>query len=138
MPNLNATLTRGQWTAVTLTGLAISNTLAAIAYGDFDAQDPVSLTVQNTGANPLNGFAVKLRVHRDAPPHTLADASAEFADQTLIGCVGSDGAFIDPTTLASGASVQLTIPRHGSQILEIWASSASGSVASVYIGPQKG
>lgn len=93
----------------------------------------VFIYVKNTGATALNAFSVSRGISDDRNGGTfntrfvVADSAAEFADPTLIGCVGPTGATVDPTTLAGGAEVSLQLPTFGCDAIELRPTVASGS-----------
>jgi hypothetical protein len=86
-----------------------------------------SIEVSNIGATALNAFQVRRKTFEMVNSYILADATAEFANPDLLGCVNTMGASGDPTTLAPGASVLLEVPYGAHNVIELWAGVASGS-----------
>ena len=106
----------------------VTTTLAKLATIEFGEWRTIACELRNSGATALNACAVKLVPHPGSTVgFTLADSTADFADATLIGCVGLDGATGDPTGLAAAGRVNLMIPRNGNYATEIWASVGSST-----------
>lgn len=86
-----------------------------------------SIEILNLGAVALNACETRLLSEGMSTGYTLAGTLASYSDPTLIGCVKPDGTQGDPTTLAGGASVKLDVPFGSDTIVQVWASTGSGS-----------
>jgi len=86
----------------------------------------MAVEIANDGATALNGCQIRLRSETMKTSYAIAATSANFADTALIGCINPDGTTGDPTVLGAGASVMCTVPLQSNEIVEVWASVASG------------
>jgi hypothetical protein len=126
MSPLNPILPRGK-----RVGISVPTTLTLLRRIEFQDARQLSVEVKNVGGQNFNAFAVKLVPHPEGGSYTVADAQAEFADATLIGCVLPDGTVANPVVLAAtNGACLLTIARNGAYAAEVYASvAASTSIA---------
>lgn len=110
--------------------VTVTTTARQVYRIDCTDQEWIFLYVKNTGgSNALNAFSVSRGVNDSAITERfiVADSAADFADQTLIGCVTTAGATADPTTLAANTSCALQIATFGCDYMEIIASTGAST-----------
>lgn len=110
--------------------VTVTTTAAVVMRIDCTNLEWVFLYVKNNGgSNALNSFSVSRGVLDDviSERFVVANDATEFADQSRIGCVGTDGAGANPVTLAANTAVALQIATFGCDYIEISASTGSGT-----------
>ena len=107
----------------------VGTTLVKIAEyprSSFEQNTEATIEVVNEGPSAINAFEIRRRSDRMTRGYVLANSTTSFQNPEIMGTTGPDGVFLDPTTLASGASVHLEVPFGANTIIEVWARVASG------------
>lgn len=127
----------GTYSSPTLAAVAALGTGAELVVAAFTR---ISLQVQNTGVNALNGFEVSTRGHASALWIPRLNAAGHFtappSGSILRACSSSTGAAVDPTTLAAGGNVEFNFDFRDFfvQAIRVRATSAAGTALQFYLG----
>jgi hypothetical protein len=121
--------------------LAASSALGATAVSfDVSTFSRLRIQINNTGANPLNGFEISTKAHATGDPQVHLNAPTHFtapaAGSILRHCGDLTGALADPTTLAAAGKVVLALDFRDffASEIRIRATSVSGTALQIYWG----
>lgn len=120
--------------------LTVTSALATGAFFDTSRFGRVRLQVNNTGANPLNGFEISSFAHASGDAQVHLNTSAHFTSPTagsiVRHCADLSGAPIDLTTLPAGGKAVMAIDLRDffAMQLRLRATSTAGTTLQFYWG----